>query len=128
MVCAKHLAHLGIGRYTGSMLSTKLKVTGVDLFSAGDFTGGNDTEDIVLADPGAGVYKKLVIRNDKLVGAVMYGDTVDGTWYFKLLRDGSNVGEIRDRLMFGESNLGDTGHQGQNRAAALADDAEVCGC
>jgi nitrite reductase (NADH) large subunit len=107
-VCASHLARYGIGRYTGSSLSTKLKVTGVDLFSAGDFNGGAGTEDIVLADPGAGVYKKLVIRDDKLVGAVMYGDTVDGSWYFKLLRDGKSVAEIRDRLMFGESNPGDT--------------------
>jgi nitrite reductase (NADH) large subunit len=88
-VCANHLAHFGIGRYAGSMLSTKLKVTGVDLFSAGDFTGGEGTEDIVLADPGAGVYKRLVISDDKLVGAVMYGDTVDGAWYFKLLREGA---------------------------------------
>jgi nitrite reductase (NADH) large subunit len=127
-VCANHLAHFGIGRYTGSLTSTKLKVTGVDLFSAGNFAGGDGTEDIVLADPSAGVYKKLVLKDDKLVGAVLYGDTVDGAWYFKLLRDGTNVGPLRDRLMFGESNLGDTGHQGQNRAAAMADDAEVCGC
>jgi hypothetical protein len=71
----------------------------------------------VLADPAAGVYKKLVIKGDKLVGAVMYGDTVDGTWYFRLLRDGANVSPIREKLMFGESNLGDTGHEGQSRAA-----------
>jgi nitrite reductase (NADH) large subunit len=127
-VCANHLAQFGIGRYTGSQVSTKLKVTGVDLFSAGDFSGGNGCEDIVLSDPGAGVYKRLVIKDDKLVGAVLYGDTVDGTWLFKLLRDGTNVAPMRDRLMFGESNLGDTGHQGQNKAAALGDDAEVCGC
>jgi nitrite reductase (NADH) large subunit len=127
-VCANHLAHFGIGRYTGSLTSTKLKVTGVDLFSAGNFAGGEGTEDIVLADPSAGVYKKLVLKEDKLVGAVLYGDTVDGAWYFKLLREGTNVGPLRDRLMFGESNLGDTGHQGQERAAAMADEAEVCGC
>ena len=127
-VCANHLAHFGIGRYGGSFTSTKLKVTGVDLFSAGDFTGGEGTEDIVLADPGAGVYKKLVLRDEKLVGAVMYGDTIDGAWFFRLLREGRNVADIRDKLMFGESNLGDTGHQGQDRAAAMADDAEVCGC
>jgi nitrite reductase (NADH) large subunit len=127
-VCANHLAHHGIGRYSGSILSTKLKVTGVDLFSAGDFRGGDGTEDIVLADPGAGIYKRLVIRNDKLIGAVMYGDTVDGAWYFKLLREGRDIGAIRDKLMFGESNLGDAGHLGQNRAASMADDAEVCGC
>ncbi len=127
-VAANHLAHHGIGRYSGSLLSTKLKVTGVDLFSAGDFRGGDGTEDIVLADPGAGVYKRLVIKEDKLIGAVMYGDTVDGAWYFKLLREGRDIGAIRDKLMFGESNLGDAGHLGQNRAAAMADDAEVCGC
>ena len=127
-VCANHLAHFGIGRYVGSMTSTKLKVTGVDLFSAGHFTGGEGTEDIVLADPGAGVYKRLVIRDQKLIGAVMYGDTVDGAWFFKLLREGRNVADIRDKLMFGESNLGDAGHLGQNRAAAMKDSDEVCGC
>ena len=127
-VCANHLAEYGIARYTGSVTSTKLKVTGVDLFSAGDFSGGEGTEDIVLADPSAGVYKKLVIRDDRLAGAVLYGDTVDGTWYFRLLREGSSVAPIRDRLMFGESGLGDAGHQGQNRALALPDTAEVCGC
>ena len=127
-VCANHLAQMGIGRYSGSLTSTKLKVTGVDLFSAGDFSGGAGTEDIVLADPGAGIYKKLVIKDDKLIGAVMYGDTIDGAWFFKLLREGTNVAALRDRLMFGESNLGDAGHLGQNRAAAMTDDTEVCGC
>jgi nitrite reductase (NADH) large subunit len=127
-VCANHLAQFGYSRYGGSLTSTKLKVTGVDLFSAGNFSGGEGTEDIVLADPGAGVYRKLVIKDDKLIGAVMYGDTVDGSWFFKLLRDGTNVAPLRDRLMFGESNLGDTGHQGQNKAVAMADSAEVCGC
>ncbi|MBX3660843.1 MAG: nitrite reductase large subunit NirB [Burkholderiales bacterium] len=127
-VCANHLAQMGIGRYTGSLTSTKLKVTGIDLFSAGNFQGGDGTEDIVLSDPIRGVYKRLVIKDDRLVGSVLYGDTVDGAWYFKLLRDGRKVADIRDKLMFGESNLGDTGHQGQNRAAAMSDDMEVCGC
>jgi nitrite reductase (NADH) large subunit len=127
-VCANHLAEMGIGRYVGSVTSTKLKVTGVDLFSAGDFSGGEGFEEITLADPIGGVYKKLVLKDDKLVGACLYGDTVDGAWYFKLLRDGKPLHEIRDRLMFGENNLGDTGHQGQNKAASMADEAEVCGC
>ena len=127
-VAANHLALFGIGRYSGSQTSTKLKVTGVDLFSAGDFSGGDGCEEIVLADPGVGVYKKLVLKDNKLVGAVMYGDTVDGAWYYQLLRDGTNVAAMRDHLMWGESNLGDTGHQGQNKAAAMADTAEVCGC
>jgi nitrite reductase (NADH) large subunit len=127
-VCATHLAQFGIGRYTGSQTSTKLKVTGIDLFSAGDFMGGDDCEEIVMSDPFGGVYKKLVIKDDKLVGACLYGDTVDGSWYFKLLREGRSIGDIRDRLMFGESNIGDTGHEGHNKAAAMADADEVCGC
>jgi len=127
-VCATHLAEFGIGRYLGSQVSTKLKVTGIDLFSAGDFMGGAGCDEIVLSDPQGGVYKKLVIKDDKLVGACLYGDTVDGSWYFKLLREGRSVSDIRDRLMFGESSLGDAGHQGQNKAAAMADADEVCGC
>ncbi|HEX2547075.1 MAG TPA: nitrite reductase large subunit NirB, partial [Ramlibacter sp.] len=127
-VAANHLAQFGIGRYSGSLTSTKLKVTGIDLFSAGEFIGGDGTEEIVMSDPFAGVYKKLVIKDDKLVGACLYGDTVDGSWYFKLLREGRKIGDIRDKLMFGESNLGDAGHQGQSKAAAMADTDEVCGC
>ncbi len=127
-VAANHLAEYGIGRYTGSVTSTKLKVTGIDLFSAGDFMGGKDTEEILLSDPGAGVYKKLVLKGNKLVGACMYGDTADGSWYFQLLRDGQDIHELRDHLMFGQNHLGDTGHKGQNSAAALPDTAEVCGC
>lgn len=127
-VLATHLAEFGIGRYSGSLTSTKLKVTGIDLFSAGNFSGGEHTEEIVMSDPAGGVYKKLVIQNDKLVGACLYGDTVDGSWYFKLLRDGRSVADIRERLMFGESNIGDVGHQGHSKAAAMADTDEVCGC
>src|SRR5205085_10094651 len=127
-VAANHLAQFGIGRYTGSLTSTKLKVTGIDLFSAGEFMGGDGTEEIVLSDPYGGVYKKLVLKDDKLVGACLYGDTVDGSWYFKLLREGKSVTELREKLMFGEPNLGDTGHQGQSRAAAMGDADEVCGC
>jgi nitrite reductase (NADH) large subunit len=134
-VCATHLGQFGIGRYTGSQTSTKLKVTGIDLFSTGRFMGARSgqpedagCEEIVMSDPYGGVYKKLVIQGDQLVGAVLYGDTVDGSWYFKLVRDGRKVGDIRDRLMFGESNIGDVGHQGHSKAAAMADGDEVCGC
>ena len=134
-VCATHLAQFGIGRYTGSQTSTKLKVTGIDLFSAGNFMGkasgraeDSDCEEIVMSDPYGGVYKKLVIKDDKLIGACMYGDTVDGSWYFKLLREGRKISDIRDKLMFGESNIGDTGHEGHSRATAMADGDEVCGC
>ncbi len=127
-VCANHLAQMGIGRYQGSVLSTKLKVTGIDLFSAGDFMGGEQSEEIVLSDPAGGIYKKLVIKNDQLVGACLYGDTTDGAWYFKLLKEGRKLGELRDHIMFGESSVGDVGVQGQSRAMAMQDKDEVCGC
>ncbi|MHB1676041.1 MAG: nitrite reductase large subunit NirB [Sulfuriferula sp.] len=127
-VAANHLAEFGIARYLGSATSTKLKVTGIDLFSAGNFVGGDEYEEILLSDPVGGVYKKIVIRDNKIAGAVMYGDTVDGAWYFQLLRDGRDISDIRDHLMFGQSHVGDLGHQGQNRAAAMTDDMEVCGC
>ena len=127
-VCANHLALLGYGRYVGSTVSTKLKVTGIDLFSAGDFSGAEGAEEIVLSDPVGGVYKKLVIRDNKLEGAVLYGDTADGAWYFQLLREGRCIGAIRDHLMFGQANIGTGGHQGQTHAAAMSDEMEVCGC
>ena len=127
-VAANHLAQFGIGRYLGSLTSTKLKVTGIDLFSAGEFMGGEGTEEIVMSDPFGGVYKKLVIKDDKLIGACLYGDTVDGSWYFKLLRSGRSVNDIREKLMFGESNIGDTGHEGHSSASTMPDEAEVCGC
>ena len=127
-VCANHLALMGIGRYQGSVTSTKLKVTGIDLFSAGNFTGGEGTEEILLHDAIGGVYKKLILQGDRIVGGVLYGDTVDGSWYLQMMRDSQNISEIRDHLMFGQSHLGNTGHQGQSNAAAMADEMEVCGC
>lgn len=127
-VCANHLARYGIGRYAGSVTSTKLKVTGVDLFSAGDFVGDADSEEIVLKDASLGVYKKILLKENKIQGAVMYGDTVDGAWYFQLMRDGTDVSGFRDSLMFGQAHLGDSGHGGQNAAATMGDEMEVCGC
>lgn len=127
-VCANHLAQLGFARYQGSVTSTKLKVTGIDLFSAGEFMGAEGTETITLSDPIGGVYKKLVIKDDILVGACLYGDTADGGWYFRQVKENANISQIRDHLMFGEQALGDAGHQGQNSAASMPDSMEVCGC
>ncbi|MEO6697229.1 MAG: nitrite reductase large subunit NirB [Gammaproteobacteria bacterium] len=127
-VCANHLAHFGYSRYQGSLTSTKLKVTGIDLFSAGDFSGDENSEEIVLKDASQGTYKKLVVRDNRIQGAVMYGDTGDGAWYFQLMRDGTDIGAFRDQLMFGQAHLGDAGHGGQSKAAAMSDAMEVCGC
>lgn len=100
-VCANHLAQLGFARYPGSVTSAKLKVTGIDLFSAGDFLGGEGTESITYSDPISGVYKKLVIKDDVLVGACLYGDTSDGGWYMQQIRANSRIDSIRQHLMFG---------------------------
>ncbi len=101
-VAANHLALHGTGRYPGSVTSTRLKVTGIDLFSAGDFTGCAGAELITLSDTTTGIYKKLVVRDDRLVGACLYGDTADGAWYFRLIREGRPIGALRDALMYGE--------------------------
>lgn len=102
-VCANHLAMLGTARYKGSVVSTKLKVTGIELFSAGDFMGGEGTETITLNDPISNIYKKLVIKDDVLVGGCLYGDTLDGGWYFQQIRNNANISQVRDHLMFGET-------------------------
>ena len=127
-VCANHLAKYGIARYQGSVTSTKLKVTGIDLFSAGHYQGGEGYEDLLFQDPSRGVYKKLVIQGNRIKGAVLYGDTVDGAWYFQLMREGADISAFREHILFGQAHLGDAGHGPENKAANLPDSAEVCGC
>src|SRR5690606_35894862 len=127
-VVANHLAEFGIARYQGSTVSTKLKVTGIDLFSAGEFDGGADAEAVTFQDPGRGIYKKIVISGDRIKGAVLYGDTVDGAWYFQLMRDGTSVADLRENLLFGQAHLGDSGTAGAGAVTSLADTAEICGC
>ena len=103
---ARSLAHRLAGRearYAGSVPATNLKVSGVHVFSAGDFLGQPGTESIVLADPGLGTYKKLVVAGGRLVGAVLFGDTLDGPWYLELIRSGVAIEHIRDDLVFGRA-------------------------
>lgn len=115
--------------YKGSVTSTKLKVSGIDVFSAGDFSGGDGVEDIMLRDASRGVYKRVVVRNDRIIGAVLYGDTADGSWYFDLLKKQDDISELRDLLIFGQI-YAQGGGQADPKAAvaALSDDAEICGC
>jgi nitrite reductase (NADH) large subunit len=100
-VCATHLAGSGIGRYAGSIPSTRLKVTGIDLFSAGDFTGGAGTEAITLNDAEGGTYRKVVLKDNRVAGAVCYGDTGGAAWLLGLMREKRDVTAIRDALVFG---------------------------
>lgn len=126
-VAANHLAKIGSTRYEGSITSTKLKVTGIDLFSAGEFHEAEGDEALVLQDASQGIYKKLVIRDSVIKGAVLYGDTMDGTWYFQLMRDGTNIADFRSTILFGQHDLGDAGH-GASQVLSLSDSAEICGC
>ena len=115
--------------YRGSVTSTKLKVSGIDVFSAGDFSGGDGCEDIVLRDASRGVYKRVIVKNDRIVGAVLYGDTADGSWYFDLLKKQEDVSDLRDLLIFGQAFAAGGGAADPKAAvAALSDDAEICGC
>ncbi|MCP1675340.1 nitrite reductase (NADH) large subunit [Natronocella acetinitrilica] len=127
-VCANHLAGYGFRLYEGSVTSTKLKVTGIDLFSAGEFQEAEGVDTIVYQDPSAGVYKKVCVKDDRIVGSVLYGDTGDGTWYFQLLREQTSVADFRDSLLFGQAHLGDAGHGGVSQVANLPDDAQICDC
>lgn len=102
-ICANHLAAQGYAQYGGSVTATTLKVNGVDLFSAGDFNGGEASEALVYRDPRKGIYKRLMLTDGRLTGAVLYGDTADGAWYFDLIQNGADVSAARDRIVFGKA-------------------------
>lgn len=102
-VCAGHLAGAGHRRYVQKATPTKLKVTGIDLYSVGDFTGGEGSEALVLRDRRSGIYKKLVVKDDRLTGAVLYGDVRDGPWYFDLIQQQCDIRSLRHGLLFGEA-------------------------
>ncbi|RJS93152.1 NAD(P)/FAD-dependent oxidoreductase [Salinisphaera sp. Q1T1-3] len=102
-VCANHLAWRGHSHYDGSVTATQLKVTGIDMYSAGDFAADADTETLTYADIRRGVYKRIVLRDDRITGVVLYGDTRDGGWYFKHLQAGTDMSACRDLLVFGKA-------------------------
>jgi NAD(P)H-dependent nitrite reductase small subunit len=102
-VCARQLAEVGMIRYKGSLASTQLQVTGIDLFAAGDFRGTARSESLVFNDAKRGIYKRLIIENDRIRGVVLYGDTRDGPWYFELMNQSRDIGPLRNRLLFGEA-------------------------
>jgi len=100
-VCAAHLAEVGVSRYRGTLTATQLKVTGIDVYSAGEFAEADGAEALVLRDPRRGIYKRLVIRDNRLRGAILYGDATDGAWYFDLITSGTDITAMRDSLLFG---------------------------
>jgi nitrite reductase (NADH) large subunit len=101
-VLASHLTGEAAA-YRGSAVATNLKVAGINVYSAGSFLGDASTQQITLHDAGLKVYRKLVIEGGRLAGAVLFGDTSDGPWYFDLIRSGVSTENIRDDLIFGRA-------------------------
>ncbi|WP_386682651.1 nitrite reductase large subunit NirB [Loktanella sp. R86503] len=114
--------------FTPKEVATKLKVTGCDLFSAGDFAEADGRDDIVFRDPARGIYKRLVLEGERLIGAVMYGDTADGAWFHGLIKDKTDISQMRDTLIFGPAFQGGAQSDPLAAVAALPADAEICGC
>lgn len=128
---AKVLAQTLIGEeatFVVKDLATKLKVTGCDLFSAGDFAEGETREDIVFRDPARGLYKRLVIEDNRLVGCVIYGDPADGNWFFGLIRDGTDISHMRETLIFGPALQGGGDADPLSAVAALPPEVATGGC
>ncbi|WP_024587133.1 nitrite reductase large subunit NirB [Aliihoeflea sp. 2WW] len=127
-IAAVGLAGTGQDRFVHSETPTKLKVTGIDLYSVGDFADGKDREEIVLRDASAGVYKRVILRDDRIIGTVLFGDTADGGWFADLQKKQTDISQMRDTLIFGQSFQGGPSADPLAAVAALSDDAEICGC
>ncbi|RUX27837.1 NAD(P)/FAD-dependent oxidoreductase [Mesorhizobium sp. M7A.F.Ca.US.011.01.1.1] len=127
-VTASQLAGNQAAAFVHTDTPTKLKVTGIELFSLGDFAEGEDRQEIVLRDAAAGVYKRLVLKDDRIIGTVLYGETADGAWFNDLKKKQTDISEMRDTLIFGQSYQGGAPLDPMAAVAALPDDAEICGC
>ena len=100
-ICASHLAEHGSLTFKAPTVPTQLKVSGVDVFSAGNFEPSEDFEDIILNDEKRQIYKRIIIQHDKVIGVVLFGDTEDGAWYAELIADETPISNIRNKLLFG---------------------------
>ncbi|MDN2578602.1 nitrite reductase large subunit NirB [Aquibium sp. ELW1220] len=127
-VAAAVLAGGGDERFVHADTPTKLKVTGIDLYSLGDFADGDDREEIVLRDASAGVYKRLVLKGGRIIGTVLFGETADGAWFADLQKKQADISAMRDTLIFGQAYQGGASADPLAAVASLADDAEICGC
>ncbi len=127
-VAAARLSGDDTACFVHSDTPTKLKVTGIDLFSLGDFADGEDREEIVLRDAAAGIYKRLVVKDNRIIGTVLFGDTADGAWFTDLKKRAVDISAMRDTLIFGRAYQGGASLDPMAAVAALPDDAEICGC
>ena len=127
-VLAANLAGDKHARFAAQETATRLKVTGIDLYSAGDFAEGDDRQEIVLRDATSGVYKRLILKGNLIAGIVLYGDAADGPWFFNMMKSGTDISEMRDTLIFGAAFQGGEALDPMATIASLPDDAEICGC
>ena len=127
-VAAARLAGDDSAHFVHNDTPTKLKVTGIELFSLGDFANGEDREEIVLRDASAGVYRRLVLKENRIIGTVLFGDTLDGAWFNDLKKREVDISDMRDTLIFGQAYQGGAPLDPMAAVAALPDDAEICGC
>lgn len=127
-IAAAHLAGDTTPSFVHSDTPTKLKVTGINLYSLGDFADGDDREEIVLRDAAAGIYKRVVLKDNRIIGTVLYGETSDGAWFNELKKKGTDISAMRETLIFGQSFQGGAPLDPMAAVAALSDDAEICGC
>jgi nitrite reductase (NADH) large subunit len=129
-VCAARLAGDEEALFVSRALATSLKITGVDVFSAGALMAADEGDDeITLRDDARGLYKKIVLRDGRLVGAVLYGDVADGQWYLQLMRDKEDVSALRERLVFGRAFAeAGSGKPSSPDFATMPDDTQICGC
>ncbi len=103
-VCGARLAGDAGAVYVPQPVFTSLKITGVDVFSAGVLAAADESEEeLTLHDAARGLYKKVILRHDRVVGTVLYGNVGDGPWYVQLMRDKTDVSAVRDQLVFGRA-------------------------
>ncbi|MBT6278538.1 MAG: NAD(P)/FAD-dependent oxidoreductase [Candidatus Thioglobus sp.] len=125
-VCAEQVCEVSHHMYTGSDISTKLKISGVDVFSAGEFDNEDD-EIMCSKDHSLNTRKRLSIRDNKLVGAVLFGDSTDGLFYFDLIKNETDITDLRKTLLFGDISI-DSASAGSVGVEKMANDEQVCGC
>lgn len=117
---AKHICGMNHTGYKGSVLSTQLKVSGVHVFSTGLIHETNQTKSIKVFDEWRNTYKKLLIEKDRLVGAVLFGDTKEGTKLLHLIKQGANIEDYFESQSATDSQ--------ESTVQAMADDEIICGC
>jgi nitrite reductase (NADH) large subunit len=125
-IVADRVTHSADSAYVPAVTGTRLKVTGIDMFSSGDFIGDDNTDDLVFRDSSRGVHKRLVIRDDRLIGAVLYGDAGDSAWYFDHIRNGTAISALRDMLVFGpDAGNADSHLPSESPAHAMAGNSDA---